>query len=649
MLHYFVPASLNDSQTQHRGVRAKRTKPMNTQLITFEFLIKLLVEKAATANKPPQSVNNLTSALRAFMNDHGLSESSAVGSVLRISYYRRLQEHIDSLVDAGRDSRYIANRKSLLAHWHSMVLELDREYAASSGIDTPFQKAIKELVASAPSQRRLAKETGVPLATLKRWLAGTVPQKNALSKLRRLEAYFGATPGLLVELATNKADQSPTTIGEPRDIAYRQRISDAQNSRFRLCEFHDSFKAEWAALVEHKVETLTELERPTKGCWRATEHHSQIESSGLWYAFYNGLYVPTAHINWGKICNFLGWLTLENCPSSPKLAIDKVQTIGWLLSSRHLQSYVLWYVRRSGGKVHSGVTSFVLLVKMLTHPTTGYLTQSPHLESALPPEANISNWAAGCTAAFEWSKKTLKQLAPQKKKSRDPFEPIKDVLEWAHPMDAIGDMTQRMKAARPTTGGLTEAIWARDLLLIKLLASNPLRAKNIKLLTYKSDNSGQLYQTKGGAWRIYITPEFMKNENGAAKDTPYDMPVHESLWKDIERYLKRYRPLFPNADNLKYVFLSSEERKQAASWENLNRRVFTLTKCHLWHCPGVGPHAFRYIIGTTILKAQPGAWEVAAQVLHDKEETVRAHYAHLRGSDGAERAHALMNKAFERM
>lgn len=649
MFNYVVPVSLNDSRKRGSGgVRAPRKKPMNTLQLTFDNLTQTMLERCQLTGKASQSVSNLTSALRAFMDDHGFSGSSVVGSHLRNSYYRRVREHVDSLVKEGRSGRYIANRKSLLSKWHSLTIELDRQYALTVGAATPFQKALKELVSRSPNQRRVAKETGVPLSTLKRWLTGVTPQKKGLSALRRIESYFGTTPGYLVELATNSATHSPSTVGEHREITYRRRLAEAQGSRISLSVISEHLKREWSDFVDYKVDILPVLERPSNGRWRATEHHTKTESPQLWFAFHNSLFVPTASINWHAITNFLGWLSLENKHAGAGFPPEKVQTLGWLLSVRFLQAYVSWFVKRSDGLVHGGMINFVLLVKGMTHPVTGYLTQSPHLASALCSEANISDWKTACNSAFEWSKKALKHLAPQKKKSRDPYEPIRAVLEDEHPMRHVADMIARINSAQPATGGLAEALWMRDLVLIEILTSNPLRAKNLKLLTYKSDNSGQLYQTPSGEWRILIQPEYIKNENGAARNNPYDMPVSEIFWRDIERYLKRYRPLLPRSESLDYVFLSSDTEKPPAPWDNLNRRVFHLTKQHLWRCPGVGPHGFRYINGTAILKAQPGAWEVAAQVLHDKEETVRAHYAHLRGTDGAARAHAILNQAFKR-
>ena len=118
-------------------------------------------------------------------------------------------------------------------------------------------------------------------------------------------------------------------------------------------------------------------------------------------------------------------------------------------------------------------------------------------------------------------------------------------------------MTARMVACKPVTGGVDEAIWARDLLLIRLITSNPLRAKNLKLLTYKPDNTGNLYKKDDGSWNIWIDKKAFKNVKGAAGDQDYDIPVTANVWPIIEEYINVYRPMLPDADKVSFVFLSS--------------------------------------------------------------------------------------------
>lgn len=622
---------------------------MSPESITYDHLFKQMSERALQSGMPSASLSNRVSALNSFMADLGYSSNSVIGHNLRSSYYRRLGEHVTNLVNEGRPKQYITNRKNLLGKWHALINDLDRDLSIQRGDETPFQTKLKEMVAIAGSQKRLAKETGTSLATLKRWISGTKPTPRALGNIRRLESYFAIEPGSLAGLVTSNAIRTILEVGESKPIEYRNRLAASVSSEYNLKHITEGLRRQWQDFLEFKVSDFVLLKKQPKAKWRVSQKSAVSESPANWYAFYNGKHVPTATITWFTITSYLGWLGLPQSAGGAGFLPEQTQSIAWFINKSLIHKYLQWQTKRSGGIVHGGTKRLIQFICALTHPKSGYLTQSPHLVSSLPQEAGIVDWDNACNSTYEWSKQALEQTQGIIKKSRDPLEPIRDVLELANPMEAVADMVRRMKSVHPTTGGLNEGIWARDLLLIKLLASNPLRANNMKLLTYKPDNTGELYQRRDGAWFILIAPELMKNEHGAARGNPYHMPVNESLWKDIEVYLRRYRPMFPHADKTNFFFLSSTETPTPSAWKNLNRRVFTLTKAYLWRCPGAGPHAFRYINGTSILKAMPGAWEVAAQVLHDREETVRRHYAHLRGEDGGTRAHAILHTAFERM
>ncbi|MGB4063334.1 MAG: hypothetical protein WBK19_05885 [Azonexus sp.] len=623
---------------------------MTASHFTFNHLQEAMKAALSTSGKPPQVLSNHLSALRGFMVDRGFTPECTIGSHLRASYYRRLHEHVETLSREGRSSAFVANRKNLLGHWRSLLLAQDRESAATTNSFTPFQVAIRELISAASSISHLARDSGISKSALQRWAAGVTPQTASGPKVRRLESYLGLERGALISLLGYTPVVSQETTAAVTPIRYRERLRQSRHSSFRLSVISDAFKAEWQDFLGYKTSLLTLLERHPKGLWRLTEHTTIVVSDKRWYCFVADKYCPTASLYWSAVARYCGWLSLPKASGGAGLPSEAVQSLACVLAPPHLTNYVQWLALRAEGTVHQGIINFINLVKGLVHPKTGYLTQSPQLSGAHHPALGLSGaWQDLCGKAFDWTKKALQQLAPRLKCARDPFEPIGRILEQAKPMEAVSDMVQRLKAARPSTGGVTEAVWARDVLLIKLLASNPLRAKNMKLLSYRADNSGQLRQARDGSWWIVIAPEFFKNQAGAAKDRPYEMPVEQTVWSDIERYLKQFRSLLPNAKETDYVFLSADGGAKSNGWETLNSRVFQLTKRHLLHCPGVGPHAFRYINGTAILKAIPGAWEVAAQVLHDREDTVRKHYAHLRGTDGATRAHAALKSAFERM
>ena len=438
-----------------------------------------------------------------------------------------------------------------------------------------------------------------------------------------------------------------------KKIRYRERLSKASKDAFRLKQISACLAQEWSAFVIHKTEKLPELRRHSKGVWVTTDLITERETERNKYCFSKGKYVPTANIVWGHVTSYLGWLNRTRELGGEGLATHDVQTLGWFSNKRMAHRYMKWMIERAEDKVHSGVLDFAKTVAALNHPQHGYLTQMPEFQERLPEAYRPQLWKDACQEAYTWAAEMKKNLlADGIEHSRDPMEPIKSVLELDDPLEAVADMTARMKSSRPTTGGTEEAIWARDLLLVKLMASNPLRAKNMKLLTYRADNTGNLYRRPDGSWFIRIDKRAFKNAKGAAKDREYDMPVNNVVWGDIERYLKAYRPMLPDADKVDYVFLSSSDEKHGGyvgAWKSLDRRISYLTRRYLWDCPGIGAHAFRYIIGTAILKKAPGAWDSAAAVLHDEVETVKAHYAHLRSCDGGTFAHNLLGSAFSRM
>ena len=77
--------------------------------------------------------------------------------------------------------------------------------------------------------------------------------------------------------------------------------------------------------------------------------------------------------------------------------------------------------------------------------------------------------------------------------------------------------------------------------------------------------------------------------------------------------------------------------------------MHTLTAQYVASCPGIGAHAFRHIVATSILKADGGDFKVAALVLNDRAATVEKHYSGLRSNDGAERMAELLEAQYSRM
>jgi transcriptional regulator with XRE-family HTH domain len=623
--------------------------------LTFDHLRSLMAEKVRDEGRSESVLHNLNSALSAFLDQQRLSGSALVGSELRVAYYRCLRTHAESLQADGRSSSYLSNRKSLLKAWKSMVASEDRRRAMEAGKSTPFQDALKELIEKGGSQRNLAKEAGVSLASLKRWLAGVAPNQVGLRAITRLERFFGLRRGQISELISGALAESDAVAPPKRNIAYRERLKDQCQDPYCLTDVGAQLRAQWLEFVVYKTSRRPRgLQRFPGAQWKT----SQAATGGEripWYAELDGAVVPTAQVNWGYLRSFFGWLQLEAGRGGCGMHADVAQTLAHLSDGALVEDYIDWRIKRSGHIIHEGVLGVLKLVRALSNPKWGYLTQRYDLAATLPNKPCQDSWTRKCGDCYSVAKDLCFTLGQQLEHSRDPFEPIASVLALANPLEAIADMTFRMRADRPLTGGLLEAVWGRDIAFVKTLASNPLRIRNLRELTWNEDNSGQLYRQPDGAWYIRLPRSAFKNSKGAARDRDYDNPVHERVWQDLERYLHCYRPQLLGGRKSAYVFISGEKPSgedsggAIAPWMGLDRRFFELTARYLTGCPGVGPHAMRYIVGTSILKASPNDWSTAALYLHDKASTVEKHYAHLKSSDGAIRGHTLMASAFQRM
>lgn len=621
---------------------------MTNHPLTYGRLREAMGEKMQAEHKPPQSLDNLNGAMKAFQDFFGMRDIDVVGSELRVAYYKTMASHVDALKSLGRNDSYIANRKSYMGAWHKLVISIDREIALKEGALSPFQEAIAELVVKAGSQRALGKEAGVSVATLRRWGNGSRASIRTLPSVRRIERFFGLTDGTLVELAFSEKQLSGPLNLQKAPIAYRERLKSLTKDKYILYDVIDSLKREWQDLMHYKTSIRSGTKaRNNAGKWRVTDSKGGPTQEKAWYAYIRGQYVPTAGIAWTRVAAYLGWLQLPRFLGGMQLEPEQAQTLAWLVRDDLIEHYLDWKIQRSGDVVHSGIEEFPRFVSGLVNAKTGYLKLTPTLSSSIVLVGGAT-WNEQCEQCFRGMKELKQHYGALVKSSRDPFEPIQTILSLVNPLDAVADMTFRMTADRPLTNGTHEAVWARDLALIKLLMSNPLRIKNLQELTWRADNSGQLYQQPDGSWHIKIDRKYFKNHQGAAKERDYHNPVDPMVWPILQQYLSIHRPRLLAGRDSDYVFVSQEVQDGDRPWTRMNRRVFTLTARYLWGCPGVGPHAFRHIVATAILKNSPNDWQTAALVLHDKVETVQKHYAHLRSADGARRMHTLFEKTFAR-
>lgn len=656
--HYVPEVSVNVLQPRERSRPARaRKRPLSSLHYTYADLKNIFFGQLATdLGVATSSRPNLKSALNAFMAERGFTDTSVIGTTLRASFYKTRDQHLEQLRTEGRPGDYVSNRKKLLSTWRSALLEADRRSSAARTEASPFQVALKELVAQRGTIKGTARQTGIPLATLRRWLDGAVPNGRTVGHVVRLERFYALPDGTLKDLLPLRVlQQEEMKAHSPMRIEYRERLKGLSATPYALHDPTDALRAEWRELVQFKTEfgqyrrwqdgTSQVLQRQKSGRWKCTHEFVNEEGAKNWYAFHDGAFVPTAGITWNYVAQFLGWLRLPTSDGGLALPNERVNTLAHLANGRYVERFVAWKVKRGGGAVHGGITTFLKMVRSLCHPTTGYLTQSWSVLGSQVSVPSEEQWRSLCSDTYEAVRAKARDFADVEKRNRDPFAPIQTILGMENPIDGVVDAIRRMDANRPTTGGLAEALWARDRLLLKLLTSNPLRKKNLQLLTYHVDHTGQL-RKEDGVWRICIAKEGFKNERGAAKDRSYRMRVREEVCADIEKYLAVYRPLLTEAGN-PYVFVGGKSRK--GPWKNLARHFAVLTKRYFAGCPGVGPHAMRHIVATSILKLRPNDWATAAWALHDREETVKKNYAHLRSDDAVRWMDPVLTGPFSRL
>ncbi|MGY4726802.1 hypothetical protein [Burkholderia pyrrocinia] len=153
--------------------------------LTFRELSEKMHQRVANGEIPASTLPNLKSALRAFLASFGVSEEAVVGSLMRRSYYRNLRLHVERLQAEGRDKTYIANRKSLMGKWCSLVTHLDRIAAATSNSMSPFQSTLDELLTqSQTTVAGLARAAGISTGTLRGWVKGALPHPSAVPSLK---------------------------------------------------------------------------------------------------------------------------------------------------------------------------------------------------------------------------------------------------------------------------------------------------------------------------------------------------------------------------------------------------------------------------------------------------------------------------------
>lgn len=646
--HYRNKPSNNDLALKTDQLRrARRRRVMSIKRVTFSVLKDLFIESCGHGDSPAtSSIANHVSALGDFLKDMGFEWRDEVRELLRKQFQTACNGHAQRLAAKGRPRSYVKNRCSLLNNWFRFLRSLDYEGASITGDLTPWQQALRPLLAGSGIRDRAARAIGVSAGALVSWSRdGRMPHRSHEPNVTLLEQFFGLAPGSLLDLIPRRRKSPSHTTENKIPNHYRERLAERSKVRYRLkarkVPLDHRLRVQMPALVRYKVEGKSSASiRRSRGMilgrtlrstgeksWRTRELRAHWKSdksrAKRWPEILDDRWVPTASRTWNELSAFFGWSMISLSEGGAGLPIEEL-TLGLLVDQDHLFRYLDWWAENSG-QIHSGHLYFLDMVLMLVHAEDGFLPKQAAIGAALGFDAEA--WRARCVATMDWIyqeiRPALQEGYQHDGKARNSFEPIRLILNLERPLDALMRAIIMAEAERPATGGAHEVAWARDIALMALLISNPLRILNLIGLTYLPDNTGQLRQDPDGSWRIFIDKRLFKNLRGAAREHDYDQAIDPTLATYIARYLRTYRPLIGGA-RPDLVFVSTDHPDR--EFDKLDGVVRTWTKRYLENCAGIGPHHIRHIVATHIVKTTLGNYFLAAIALHDSVTTVKKSY-----------------------
>jgi transcriptional regulator with XRE-family HTH domain len=601
--------------------------------VTYGLLKKaqgsLLTEEALSNGRSLQRVHNCNTAVNAWMRQFRLTDESPVGAEFGEGFNASLDEHIKGLQSEGKSKQTIDDRRSFLGKcretWAHLLQALCQLTASGD-----FGQTLGDLIeSSGMSISRVAREVRISATTLGEWIEGRVkPSKKSLAAVHRLEVFF-------------RLPYSALAARLPRFLAgswgcvrtgltgYRKHFREVNQSRYFLRAplpgLQEEFDRAFSFYTDAAWLRLHRMKRNSK--WRVREHDGRC---------------PTAERVFAQVRRFLGYLSLPPNDDRPvaggKGYLPEELTMALLSDSDLIYDYLQFKKERTYLRQYNTDTkTYLEFCSAILRPETGFLWQSPQLGAKLPSPVAASEWHSWCERHRAVIKATLRDLTKEDefKKTRDPFDAVRPlIVNNQHPLDVLNDLADAYEAERPPRNAskASRAAHFQFLFLIKFATLLPLRAFNFSVMTYRADNTGNLYQRPDGSWWVTFSTTYLKNHKGAAKGDPFDVPLHESLWPYAEEFLFDHRPHLVGAGECDYVFRLRKSLKGAKPLAPvrpgyLSNVVYNLSQRYIPDCPGFSLHAFRHLVATEYIKNNPGGYAVAAAVLHDKEETVRRSYA----------------------
>lgn len=604
---------------------------------TYADLEAAYIEHLQSKNKSEQELKNARSLLNTWQQCFKSDKSSPVGARFGEKFSESLDKYRLSQAKSGARNSTVASK---ITHLRKINRFLTQRISLENLPDTFGQRLKQILLDKGYSNRKfwsLYLKDKCSVDNLNHWCAEkTIPHPKFRGLVAEIERFLELPEKTLSSLLRPPALRAGFAGGKnPRkQSSFGKKMTEARAKPYSVWE--DCLEEELRDLTAFKTEPVLPrgLERLDSAMWTSSDGHE----------------FPSANLMRNSMKVFFGYLCLPVISDDPMLrglgyAKDKL-TLGLLTDMNAVEKYVTEFMKaRSGGKYNRGHIRFLGTVASLLRPGTGYLYQKPEFAAKLGMSVDKKMWQKHCVATRNRALDILQDIKRAEKigsntfaKGRDPEEPITDILALPDPYAALAQFLGKMlKDVETFTSDIRQAIFFRDLVLIAMLMANPLRIKMFSEMKFGEN----LIRRDDGSWWIYFGRNSFKNRKAIPKD--YLVRVAPELIPLIERYQKEFRPQLFGANECEYVFLRQNigDRQSSKSSDiyrfaekDLSFCVRSRTGDYFPESPGFGPHSFRHITATSIIKNNPETgFFLASKVLHDKLETVEANYAHLKTSE----------------
>lgn len=597
------------------------------------------VANESTAENPQKTVDNFKSACKAWLTFLGKEiGADNVGAELNTKFEEKTTEFFSQLKSAGFSEATIRDRKSAIKKLRN-IYQLQSSILKgkqSSNLGTELRRL---LLKADWTSKQLASLSGVPDAFIRRQMNGAKPQKDGLSKIKRLEKVLLKhsvieKPGHLTELikfipktstkklpgtANDVFGLNPDSISEA-NLCFTS-ITDKPLTRPSMQQLRTEFPA------LYKFFDLYRAHKISSGMWTVHSIQKKQSERRNWIFNHNGAlsHAPTFDSYLNTLTNYLGYLL--DYQKIPKVSVDSIEN---LIDASLLVSFALFMKSRRNGVLGGNgprINAFCSEIskEVIRQVNAGLIDKPSNYSKVSELKENIGVVTKKVSVA----------------RIRNPWHKLSPFFELDEPAKPLIEISRTLisKAKSPQTF-IQDAICLRDAFLLQFLAALPLRERTVMSLTYKDDNTGNFrYSKKEQCWIVDIPANMIKNQIHIRRSLP------RSFNALIEAYLGEARPrLLETYDGAKveWLFPAKNTRRHEPAKEFVDedgdtynaipgqllvsQRLAKITSEMLGIA--IRTHAFRHLMATRFLKLNPGQYQACADLLGDKIETVTAHYAY---------------------